>query len=208
MNFPVQRPKPQMKPSKVILTDVDDAILDWSTPFTEWVKAQGRWTPICERLQECENIEKWLSCDYSETRELIHEFNSHPEIWPSFKPLPGAQEAVARLVEAGYKFVAITACDASDWSREQRWNNLVTAFGGAFDTLHCVGLGGDKSEHLGRYRPTYWVEDKWSHAVHGADLGHRPFIMDYEHSRHHEDERITRVTNWGEIADHILSKSQ
>lgn len=208
MTYPKQRPTPTHLPAKVILTDVDDALLDWSSPFIQWVRDNAaRWTPVCENLRDCENIETWLNCNYAETRELIAEFNGHPDIWPSFKPLPGAQAAVERLVEAGYKFVAITACDADTWSYEQRFNNLRTAFGGAFDTLHCVGLGGSKNEYLARYKPTYWVEDNWSHAVHGAELGHKTFLMDYKHSRHQSDSRITRVNNWNEIADSILKTS-
>lgn len=205
MSFPNQRPIPVNLPSKVILTDVDDAILDWSSPFIEWVKGRPDLKPVCENLRDCENIEAWLGCDYSLTRELIHEFNTHPEIWPNFQPLPGAQEAVSRLADAGYKFVAITACDTDDWTREHRWNNLQRAFGGAFDTLHCVGLGGSKWEHLARYRPTYWVEDKWSHAVDGAELGHQSILMSYVHSEQYQDDRIIKVNNWTEIADRILA---
>lgn len=206
MSFPLQRPKPAHLPSKVILTDVDDALLDWSTPFIQWVRDNAsRFTPICENLRDCENIETWLNCNYTETRELIAEFNGHPEIWPYFKPLPGAQEAVKRLVDDGYRFVAITACDQDEWTHTNRWNNLQQAFGGAFDTLHCVGLGGSKYEYLARYRPTYWVEDNWGHAVHGADLDHTSFLLDYKHSRHQSDSRVHRVSNWSEIADHVLA---
>ena len=201
-----ERPTPIHLPAKVILTDVDDALLDWSTPFIQWVRDNAsRFTPICENLRDCENIEMWLNCNYAETRELIAEFNGNPDIWPHFKPLPEAQEGIRRLAKAGYKFVAITACDQDDWTRTNRFNNLRTVFGDVFDTLHCVGLGGSKNEYLARYRHTFWVEDNWSHAIHGAELGHKSFLIDYKHSRHHVDQRITRVTNWKDIADHILN---
>lgn len=191
--------------TKIILTDVDDAILDWTTPFVNWVREQGRWSPISENMRDCENIEKWLNVSYEETRDIIIEFNDNPDIWPNFKALPGAKEAVSRLVDDGYTFVAITACDPRDWAYQGRLYNLRKEFGGAFDTLHCVGLGGCKKSHLARYRPAYWVEDKWSHAVDGADLGHRSFLMRYNHNEHHVDDRITRVSNWSEISNMILS---
>lgn len=207
LNFPTHRPTPEHRPSKVILTDVDDALVDWATPFVKWVKTQEKWKSVPERLRDCETIEEWLGCGYAETRELIHNFNNDPDIWPHFEPLPGSQEAIKRLVDAGYRFVAITACDADEWTYEGRWYNLKTAFGNAFDTLHCVGLGGSKYEYLDRYKPAYWIEDKWSHAVEGASLGHKSFLMSYAHTEKYQDPRITKVTSWIEIANAILDQA-
>ena len=194
--------------SKVILTDVDDAILNWSDPFQEWALKNTDYRPS-NRLQECENIEAWLGCTYEETRDFIQRFNKDPDIWPNFEPLPHAVEVVKRLhEEEGYKFVALTACDTDDWTYQHRRANLHRVFGGAFDTLHCVGLSQKKTGHLTRYRGTYWIEDKWSHAVDGADVGHTPFLMEYGHSRGKKDVRIRNVQSWLQIEEHIYNDRQ
>lgn len=191
--------------SKVILTDVDDALLNWSDPFQEWVIKNTDFQPT-SYLQDCQNIEAWLGCTYEQTRDMIAQFNTDPNIWPNFEPLPHTQEVVRRLhEEEGYKFVAITACATDDWTYEHRKNNLRRVYGGAFDTLHCVGLSQKKTAYLTRYRPSYWIEDKWSHAVDGADVGHVPFLMEYGHSRGHSDNRIRKVQNWLEIEEHIYN---
>lgn len=187
-----------MNLNKVILTDVDDAILNWSDPFREWVISEKGYEAE-GKLQDFVNIEAWLGCDLDTTRKLVEEFNTNPNYWPNFAPLPGAVEVVDRLVADGWKFVAITACATDQWTYDARFDNLRRVFGGAFDTLHCVGLAQSKVPYLTRYRPTYWVEDKWKHALDGADLGHKPFLMQYGHSAGHYDPRITNVNSWLEI---------
>lgn len=192
--------------SKVILTDVDDALLDWTSDFQQWILDNTEHRPTTS-LRDFWNIEVWLGITIEESRDLIRRFNGHEDYWPNFKALPGAKEAIENLHGMGYKFVAITACATDSWTYENRFANLRREFGAAFDTLHCVGLSQPKTEYLERYRPTFWVEDKWKHAVDGADHGHTSFIVDYEHNRHHEDDRIIRVSGWSEIYDHIV-KSQ
>lgn len=193
--------------SKVILTDCDEVLFDWANPFEQWVRET--YPQHCSapgRLQDYWDVERWLSCPYSESRELIRAFNSDQTRWPFFKALPGVVENVHKLHSEGYKFVAITACAEDQQTHEGRWRNLNDVFGyGVFDTLHCVGLAQSKQEYLARYNPTYWVEDKTRHAVDGAEVGHKSFLINYKHNERDGQNipGVTRVNDWHEIYQRI-----
>lgn len=191
--------------SKVILTDCDEVLFDWATPFEDWVRqtypehrdAQGH-------LQDFWHVEAWLGCELEASREMIRIFNGDPQYWTCFKPLPGVVENVHKLHEEGFHFVAITACATDRDTYLGRWENLEDVFGyGVFDTLHCVGLAESKRAHLARYMPTYWVEDKMKHASAGADVGHESFLINYKHNEQYRDDRVQRVNDWHEIYQRI-----
>ena len=189
--------------TKVILTDLDEVIFDWQGPFEKWATEVKGYNPELP-LRNFWDIERWLGLTYEEGRELIQEFN-HLESFGDLKPLPRVVENVLLLADKGYKFVAITACASDEWTHQTRWRNLRRCFGHVFDTLHCVGLSQPKTDYLTRYQPTWWVEDKATHAVAGADLGHYPFLINYSWNEYEKDERVMRVLNWDEIASTILS---
>jgi hypothetical protein len=194
---------------KVILTDVDEVLFDWATPFEAWVReTHSHYTPETS-LTDHWHVEAWLGCELQESRTMIRDFNGNNTIWPFFKPLPGVVENIQKLHEEGFQFVAITACDTDEATHNGRWKNLNDVFGhGVFDTLHCVGLGDSKAKHLARYRPTYWVEDKMKHASAGCDVGHKSFLINYKHNEQHQDDRVVRVDGWDEIYQHIKLAEQ
>lgn len=187
--------------TKIILTDLDEVIFGWQEPFEKWATEVKGFRPE-QPLSQFWDIERWLGITYEQGRELIEEFNSL-ESFGDLKPLPGVVRNVLLLQDLGFKFVAITACATDDWTHQARWHNLRRYFGHAFDTLHCVGLSQPKREYLERYRPTYWVEDKATHAKTGADLGHASFLLDYHYNQYETDPRIIRVQNWNEIVSSI-----
>lgn len=190
----------------IILTDVDEVVFRWQEPFEKWLLQTGRYQPT-KPLSQYWDVEQWLGIDYEVGRELIQEFNHLEEYWSNFKPLPRVTENISLLSDLGYKFVAITACSTDKWTYDGRLHNLEKCFGDAFDTLHCVGLGKSKSNFLERYRPTYWVEDKFSHAVAGADAGHTSVLIDYPYNSHYSDPRVNRVKNWDDIYKRIHQAS-
>jgi 5'(3')-deoxyribonucleotidase len=195
--------------AKVILTDCDEVLFDWASPFEAWVRenfSQHRDAP--GKLQDFWHVEAWLGCELEHSRDLIREFNGNPEYWRNFQPLPGVVGAVRQLHDEGFKFIAITACATDRDTWEGRWHNLNEVFGfGVFDGLHCVGLAEGKRNHLARYQPTYWVEDKMKHASAGADVGHKSFLINYKHNEQYHDARVTRVDDWGDIYEHIRTDS-
>lgn len=191
--------------SKVILTDCDEVLFDWATPFEDWVRqTYPEHRDAHGRLQDFWHVEQWLGTELEESREMIRIFNGDPQYWTNFKPLPGVVENVHKLYQDGFHFAAITACATDRETYLGRWKNLEDVFGyGVFDTLHCVGLAESKREHLARYKPTYWVEDKMKHASAGADVGHKSFLINYRHNEQYRDDRVQRVDSWHEIYQHI-----
>jgi hypothetical protein len=193
--------------SKVILTDCDEVLFDWATPFAEWIREtypEYRDTP--GELQDHWHIEAWLGCSLEESRDMVRIFNGNPEFWTSFKPLPGVVENVHKFYQDGYSFVAITACATDRETYLGRWKNLEEVFGyGVFDTLHCVGLSESKRPYLARYHPTIWVEDKARHAIDGAEVGHQSFLINYQHNIRdgHNIPGVTRVDDWHDIYAHV-----
>jgi len=192
--------------AKVILTDIDEVIFNWSEPFEEWVRDNFPQHSPETSLRDHWHVEAWLNCPIEHSRELIKEFNGDDNIWPYFEPLPGVTETINRFHAEGWNFVAITACAEDEITYRGRMENLQACFGRAFDTLHCVGLHSSKKEILERYAPTYWVEDKMKHAVDGADVGHTSFLINYKHNERDYDSRVTRVKDWHEIYDRIALK--
>jgi 5'(3')-deoxyribonucleotidase len=193
---------------KLILTDIDDTTVNWASEFERYLRQTKQHLVPDESLQKFHNIEEWLHCTLEETRQLIYDFNHIDYIWRDLPPLPHAVEAIEELTNMGYKFVAITACSQDESTLEGRWNNLRTYFDDAFVDCIAVGLGQSKLEYLKKYDPTYWVEDKFKHAMSGIEAGHKSFLIDYEHNRQFEDDRITRVSDWSEIVQYIKNDTQ
>ena len=192
-----------MSKRSVILTDVDEVLFDWSTPFQKWVRNHYPEHQPESCLRDHWHVDEWLNCSPEKALHLVERFNSDPEIWRNFEPIPGAVEAVEDLSKNGWRFVAITACAEDVETVKGRWKNLRRVFGDAFDTLHCVGLASSKTQYLSRYRETYWIDDKAKHAIDGADLGHTTFMVNYAHNQDLEDPRIIRVDHWDDIKSHI-----
>jgi 5'(3')-deoxyribonucleotidase len=191
--------------TKVILTDCDEVLFDWASPFEAWVReTYPEHRDALGNLTDYWHVEAWLGTTLEESREMIRIFNGDPKYWNHFKPLPGVVENVLKLHDEGFKFVAITACAEDRQTWEGRWQNLNDVFGfGVFDALHCVGLASSKAGHLARYKPTFWVEDKMKHASAGADHGHKSFLINYKHNEQYSDDRVTRVDDWHEIYEKI-----
>ena len=89
---------------KIILTDVDGVLLDWETAFYEWMKNKG----YDAKNEGVYNMEAVFEMRQDKTKALIKEFNN--SAWMGYlQPLRDARSGVAKLVEAGYTFYAITS---------------------------------------------------------------------------------------------------
>ena len=95
-------------------------------------------------------------------KALIKEFNNSS--WMScLNPLRDARSGIAKLVEEGYTFYAITSLSLDPITKELRQQNLDNVFGkGVFTKLVCLDTGADKDEALKCYKDSgmYWLEDK------------------------------------------------
>jgi hypothetical protein len=71
-----------------------------------------------------------------------------------------------------------------------------------------LDTGADKDEALEKYRDTnyYWIEDKFSNAVAGQNVGMRPILI--EHGWNMNDtipDGMKKVVNWKELYEHIVN---
>ncbi len=96
-----------------------------------------------------------------------------------------ARSGVARLVEAGYKFVCITSLSLCSRASQLRKENLEKVFGAdTFIDVVCLDTGADKDEALLPYKDSglYWVEDKDENALVGYDLGLKSILLEHNHN--------------------------
>jgi uncharacterized HAD superfamily protein len=75
-----------------------------------------------------------------------------------------------------------------------------------FEKYVYLDTGADKDEVLKQYRDTgcYWIEDKWTNAQAGTNVGLRSLLMTHDHNELYEQDDIIRVENWREIYERIV----
>ena len=180
----------------LILTDLDDTVLNFGDRFQDWALARN--LPVAGRLRDLYRIERLLGTDIGTAIGLIREFTADPRVRHEAEPC--AFQVLPRLRRSGYRFVGISACGDDPAYRVRRLHNLLEAFGFPFDDLICVPLGGCKAEVLGRFPASVWVEDNAGHAAAGAALGHRTFLLDRAYNAAaHLPPGVVRVGGWLEI---------
>ncbi|RYD64421.1 MAG: hypothetical protein EOP83_09810 [Verrucomicrobiaceae bacterium] len=188
--------------SKLILTDIDDTCLEFATPFQDYAEAQG--IPTFGRLRDLYSLEAFMRLERAAAIEHLKGFAlNHGHEYPAEVC---AKSILPQLHADGYKFVAITACGLDPVFRLRRVRNLEDQFGFRFDDVHVVDLGASKAAILAEYPPSIWVEDHFGHAVVGAELGHRAFLLDRAYNRVDSHPLVTRVKDWHEIAEILGSE--
>jgi hypothetical protein len=186
---------------KLILTDCDGVLLDWEVAFQDWMKQHG----YEKKVEAIYDISTTYGIDKTEGKGLVREFNE--SAWMGFLPaLRDARSGVAKLVEAGYKFVVITSLSLDEKARLLRISNLKNIFGkNVFVDVICLDTGADKDDELAKYAGTglWWIEDKPENAECGLKYGLKPILIEHAHNADHEVDGIEYVSTWAEIADLI-----
>jgi hypothetical protein len=110
------------------------------------------------------------------------------------------------LVDAGYRFGAITSLSLDPYAAKLREQNLKEVFGDVFDFVTCLDTGADKDEALLPYKDSglWWIEDKPANAKLGADMGLNSVLIRHEHNAYFEYDGVTKVDNWTQIANKII----
>tara|TARA_A100001011_G_scaffold354504_1_gene396969 strand:- start:2060 stop:2641 length:582 start_codon:yes stop_codon:yes gene_type:complete len=190
---------------KIILTDVDGVLLDWETAFYEWMKNKG----YDAKNEGVYNMEAVFEMRQDKTKALIKEFNN--SAWMGYlQPLRDARSGVAKLVEAGYTFYAITSISLDLNTKKLRQRNLDNVFGkDVFTKLVCLDTGADKDDALEEYKDSglYWIEDKTMNANLGARLGLKSIIITHKHNSNDNelDSSVQRAGKWTEIVDIVVN---
>jgi hypothetical protein len=189
---------------KLILTDIDGVVLNWTEAFQAWMNGNGYPT-----LDDVDNyyVASWYEDMTDEqAMEMVDRFNSSNQII-GLAPHRNAVAGITRLAESGYTFHGITAMGECDYMHRLRQINLDTVFGtGVFTNLTLTPLLGSKMLPLSHYAQSgkYWIEDSVKHATLGLELGLTPMLMDHVYNKECDVVGIKRVNCWDDICDLIL----
>jgi hypothetical protein len=189
--------------TKTILTDADGVMLAWEDGFHSWMHSRG--------YDRVHSDSYDLNLHYSDmtpayAQDRVREFNGSGWLI-DLAAFRDARSGVARLAEHGYDFHVITAIGHDENARKLRQINLESLFGThAISKLTCSSEHESKIPELSEYKDSgmYWIEDRFSNAVDGANLGLQPLLLDHLYNANDHDSRIKRVNNWSDICSIIL----
>lgn len=185
----------------VILIDVDGVLVDWITPFREFMKNKQH--KELEGAEKHYNIKRRYQLDTKTATDCVIEFNHTQSIIENLQPQPHAVETIWRLHEKnGFVFHAITC--VSDEPSVHRWrrNNIENLFGrNAFEEIICLNFDGDKQAILSEYAKTkcFWLEDNIDNAIKGALCGLRSVLFDQPYNQTPPDPLFERVSGWDDF---------
>jgi len=197
---------------RVIITDIDGVALDWEGHFHSYMSSQGH-----QRAHETPSY--WQETYYPhlselEARKMIYHYNTSAWIMdmPTHKD---SRSGIARLVDAGYKFLAVTAMGLDPYTLEARIYNLEKRFGrDVFVDVITTDMYDEDSKReplTNNFQEgRYWIEDKPSNAVMGAEIGYNTILMNHPYNAEFDETAhgIKRVSCWAQICDLILDTDQ
>ena len=92
---------------KIILTDVDDCIVDWRSAFANWISIYHPNLPKkTESIHENFHVLEWLDIERTFERKLITHFNQN--YLDTLEPLLDAKKFINENIDK-YDFIAISA---------------------------------------------------------------------------------------------------
>ena len=191
--------------NKVILTDCDGVLLDWSYAFDQWMHRHSY--EINPSYKSNYAMAARFGLDKDESRRLIRMFNESATI-RKLPPLRDAIKYVRKLHEEhGYIFHAITSLSNDQYAQHLRTKNLIELFGPTvFEKYVYLDCGADKDEALLPYAESgcWWIEDKIANPNLGWGLGLNSLLMAHDHNASREpDPDVPRVENWKEIYERV-----
>lgn len=192
-----------MVKDKVILVDCDGVLFDWVYAFNQWMTKHG----YKEVDTSVYDVKIRYGLSDKESKMLVRMFNESAWI-RSLPPLRDAIKYVKKLhQDHGFIFHAITSLSTDYYAQHLRTKNLIEMFGPTvFERYVYLDTGADKDAELAPYQGTgcYWVEDKPENAVCGAEFGLNSLLVEHDHNRAFNDDRVTKVRNWKEIYDIVV----
>ncbi|OUU18548.1 MAG: hypothetical protein CBC05_02375 [Crocinitomicaceae bacterium TMED45] len=181
---------------KLLLTDVDGVVLNWSDHFNKYLKQYHPQVSLMNptTFSQTEDIGK-----------LIQGFNQ--TAWIGFlEPLRDAHQVLPKFKEQGWTIIACTSMGTDQYANSLRKQNLERVFPNIFDRIDIIPFMSPKNEWLSQYKDSdaVWVEDKWANALAGANQRLNTYLMRHEYNASNDDKRITKVDNWQQIASKVL----
>ena len=188
------------------MTDVDDCLFAWNDAFMEFAnKFYPQYEPVIDAMAHWRIWDKFSNVSEEQSEEMLLHFNTSakqafmPPKWDSV-------EYVNRLIEEGWRYIAITSVSDDPDVYKLRKMCLDTLFPGGCIELHCLPLHGEKKDYLKQWqgKPYYWIEDKLKNAIAGHELGFKTILMDHPYNRDFNHPDIIRVNNWKQIHEILV----
>lgn len=187
--------------NKLIITDIDECVLEWRPSFIDYVIKNGY--PTKGEYNHF-NIEEWLDIPSEEIDELLTEFNSS-EMFGNLNVGYKSNIFIPLLHEMGYEFIALTSCGSIPEISDKRKDNIKSIFGDVFKDIICIDFGVSKDDYLKELpHDSIWVEDRIINSKYGLKYNHKCFLIDQIHNQNCDDKLISRVNDWEEIYDCLV----
>lgn len=186
--------------NKILLTDIDDALVVWSKHFRrEFRKSTGH-TPSAYDSSET-NAYKHIPIP--ELEKHIIDFNTSHH-FENLQPKANSVEILKKLKSEGWTIVGITACGRRQDMADLRWKNMNKVYGeGTFSDIRFINWYECKSEHLKDFENCPFVDDNIKHAETALRMGHRPIIIHRSYRRKFKHSQIPYVMDWDEVYRNI-----
>ncbi len=195
--------------TKLILTDIDDTILKFADAFQDWAVRHKGYT-LNQSIRDGGSIQEAIGCHRDHVDELVIEFSTNPEFFGAIPPEEDALAVIPTLHAMGYQFAAISSCVDGPAVTASRRKNLEEVFGIPWVDVHCTGLLKPKVDYLSKFAPTWWVEDNAGHALAGAALGHKSYLLDRPYNALDTNSlpdlpgEVNRVGSWHDVFEAIV----
>jgi FMN phosphatase YigB (HAD superfamily) len=185
----------------LILTDVDDVLLQWCQGFKTFVESHG--FKVLEPHPKVWSMEQWVMRDNGQsigkeiTMQLVRRFN-HSHEFGKLKPYRDAQKTLRDLKNKGYHVVAISSCTDCPEAVQKRKKNIEEYFLDMVDLVVCLPLGADKHQVLSEIKNRcIFVDDNPQNVVCAERIGHRGLLMHRPWNASFTE--VSRIRSWNDV---------
>ena len=182
---------------KILLTDIDGVVLDWQKHFNKYL---DHYYPGEELFDPT------VFAQGERTGKIIKEFNN--SAWIGFlEPWKDSVEVLTELNHMGWKIYGCTSMGTDQYANALRKKNIETLMPDVFAQLEIIPFMQPKGNWLAPWKGSgaVWVEDKWSNAIIGADMGIKTFLMKQSYNSKQAYTGVEKVDNWRQIYNKVIS---
>ncbi len=182
---------------KILLTDIDGVVLDWQKHFNKYL---DHYYPGEELFDPT------VFAQGERTGKIIKEFNN--SAWIGFlEPWKDSVEVLTELNHMGWKIYGCTSMGTDQYANALRKKNIETLMPDVFTQLEIIPFMQPKGNWLAPWKGSgaVWVEDKWSNAIIGADMGIKTFLMKQSYNSKQDYQGVEKVDNWRQIYNKVIS---
>ena len=169
---------------KVFMTDVDDCLFAWNDAFMDLAGIHyPEYDPVDDAFSQWNIWEKFSNTNKDQAEAMLKHFNTSAR-QAFMPPKLDAVEYVNRLIDEGWRFIAITSVSDDPEVWKLRKMCLDTMFPGGCIELHCLALHQPKKDFLVKWQGEdyYWIEDKLKNAVADIKGSEEEWIIDTENN--------------------------